>query len=78
MKYEVGDKVRIKKQAELSEKAGTYIKNQLGEVGTVINIHSDDVDGTILRIKPIDEKMIGKFWWNAENVEVVEDEQKED
>lgn len=71
MKYEIGEKVRIKKHVELSEKADTYIKNQRGKVGTIISIHSDDVDGTILRIKPIDKSLIGKFWWHEKNVEAV-------
>lgn len=74
MKYEVGDKVKIKKHVDLSEKADTYINNQRGKIGTVISIHSDDVDGTILRIKPINDQLIGKFWWREKNVEAVEDE----
>lgn len=73
MQYKIGDKVKIKKYIGLSEKAGVYINNQRGEVGTVINIHSH-----LLRIKPDNCQMIGKFWWHVEDVEVVEDEQKED
>ncbi|MFT8725407.1 hypothetical protein [Liquorilactobacillus nagelii] len=70
MKYKIGDKVKIKENVLLTlpERADAHLKNQVGMIGKVIKIHEHDGENTA-RVKPIDSKLKGRFWWNESDLE---------
>jgi hypothetical protein len=68
----IGDRVKIKEDVLLTlpERADTHLKNQVGMIGKVIKIHEHDGENTV-RVKPIDSKLKGRFWWNESDLEEI-------